>query len=162
MGGPRGMTLLQRFEAKVIPVTESGCWLWMGASNHRGYGLISVDKKTFLSHRISWGLHRFPIPDGLHVCHHCDVPACVNPDHLFLGTNMDNMMDKVRKGRAISHTWPIAVAKSVEARRRRTHCKHGHLLSGENLYTRVDRPMDRGCKACRKRQVKEYLCRKRG
>jgi len=88
-----------RFDSKYTPVTETGCWLWEGAPNPFGYGELHVHGHTEFAHRVSWTLHRGEIPDGLCVLHKCDTPACVNPDHLFLGTRTDNMIDKVKKGR---------------------------------------------------------------
>jgi hypothetical protein len=94
-------TLTQRFEEKFIPEPNSGCWLWTASVNHKGYGEIGVRASRIdVAHRVSWRLHRGPIPDGLLVLHKCDVRCCVNPDHLFLGTNDDNMEDMRRKGRA--------------------------------------------------------------
>lgn len=87
-----------RFWSKVNKNGPNGCWLWMACRN-RGYGVMSVNKKATTTHRYSWELHNGPIPDGLHVCHHCDNPRCVNPDHLFLGTHQDNMQDMINKGR---------------------------------------------------------------
>ena len=81
------------------------CWLWMGFSDTRGgYGRTTVvtDGKRRLvpAHRASWEIHFGPIPYGMMVCHICDVPRCVNPKHLFLGTNEDNTADRVVKGRS--------------------------------------------------------------
>ena len=89
----------ERFEARYEIDQESGCWLWTGTCNPAGYGTIGKDRRERLAHRVSWELHRGPIPDGLSVCHHCDVPRSVNPDHLFVGTDADNMADKTRKMR---------------------------------------------------------------
>lgn len=75
------------------------CWLWMGGTDRWGYGLIKIDGSNKLVHRVTWEFANGPIPEGLFVCHRCDVPACVNPAHLFLGTAKDNMIDMVRKGR---------------------------------------------------------------
>lgn len=77
-----------------------GCWTWTGAKIS-GYGDLRVSVTVHqLAHRFSWELHHGPIPAGLHVLHRCDNPPCVRPDHLFLGTNDDNVADSVNKGRA--------------------------------------------------------------
>lgn len=88
-----------RFDARHMPEPNSGCWLWTGAVDAKGYGLLQVDDASRRAHRLAWELHRGPIPASLHVLHKCDVPSCVNPDHLFLGTNDDNVADKVAKRR---------------------------------------------------------------
>jgi HNH endonuclease len=88
------------FEQKYIPEPMSGCFLWTGAQHRQGYGSISVRGKTQLAHRISWQFYCGEIPDGIKVLHKCDNPPCVNPDHLFLGTQSDNMSDCGKKGRA--------------------------------------------------------------
>lgn len=85
-----------------MPVTESGCWLFAGKSNAKGYGRFSFEGKTILAHRASYEMLNGAIPDGMHVLHKCDIPSCVNPNHLFLGTNADNVADRVRKGRTIT------------------------------------------------------------
>ena len=81
------------------------CWLWQGSKDKNGYGYFK-DKKTYKAHRYSYLLHKGDV--GLyHVLHKCDNPSCVNPDHLFLGTNKDNMIDKVNKQRQSHHSRPM-------------------------------------------------------
>lgn len=88
-----------KFWARVQPTT--GCWLWLGAIGTWGYGVLSPGGSLPVrsAHRVSWEIHNGPIPDGLFVCHHCDVRHCVRPDHLFLGTAKDNVADMIAKGR---------------------------------------------------------------
>ena len=88
----------QRFWEK-IEKTDN-CWLWSGWRDRDGYGKISISGTTRKAHRVSYELHFGSIPDGMHVLHKCDTPACVCPAHLFLGTHADNMRDRVSKGRS--------------------------------------------------------------
>lgn len=88
-----------RFEQNHVRVPIAGCWLWTGTENGHGYGQMSVNNKGRMAHRYSYELHVGAIPPGMVVCHSCDVPLCVNPAHLFLGTQKDNIRDMVRKGR---------------------------------------------------------------
>lgn len=89
---------LTRFLAKVSPEPNSGCWLWTGAAGDDEYGRVRYEGRVLRAHQAAYLLFRGPIRD-LMVCHKCDTPACVNPDHLFLGTGSDNQQDSVRKGR---------------------------------------------------------------
>lgn len=94
-------TLLDRFREKVEKT--DGCWRWIGPTTRAGYGTISasVDGKTHIyAHRLAWEITNGPIPSGLFVCHRCDVPTCVNPAHLFVGSAADNNADMHAKGRA--------------------------------------------------------------
>lgn len=97
--GPIPEPLASRFWPNVIRGRD--CWLWTGAVNSHGYGRLrsGEDRSVLRAHRVSWELHFGPIPDGLFVLHYCDNPPCVRPDHLFLGTNTDNLRDASKKGR---------------------------------------------------------------
>lgn len=75
------------------------CWTWTGYTNKHGYGLITVGRRKFYAHRISWTLHNGDIPGDMRVLHRCDNPPCVRPDHLFLGTQPENLADMRSKGR---------------------------------------------------------------
>lgn len=88
------------FEECYIPVTESGCWLWLGkyATEHPTLGAYG-SYKSDSAHRYSYKLYKGPIPKGMYVCHTCDVRECVNPDHLFLGSPTHNHRDMILKGR---------------------------------------------------------------
>jgi len=98
-GKPLHGDLRLRFEAKIDKTGE--CWTWTAHQNSTGYGRFydTARGRLVLAHRLSWELHRGPVPKGLCVCHHCDNRLCVRPDHLFLGTYSDNMKDMMRKGR---------------------------------------------------------------
>jgi hypothetical protein len=90
----------ERFWAKVDRTGD--CWVWLAGKGRGGYGRLSragLSPQYRLAHRHSWELAYGPIPDGLHVCHRCDNPPCVNPAHLFLGTDKDNLDDMRSKGR---------------------------------------------------------------
>ncbi len=92
-------TIVKRFWRKVNK-TQS-CWLWIGSRNQKGYGLIGPGSAGSMigAHRLSWALHHGSIPDGLWVLHHCDNPPCVRPEHLWLGSNHDNVRDRELKDR---------------------------------------------------------------
>ena len=94
-----GMSLAERIAHYTSPQGE--CCEWVGAKNKAGYGLISVGNKRHLATRVLWVETFGEIPDGLHVLHTCDNPACIRPTHLFLGTHKDNMDDRDRKGRCV-------------------------------------------------------------
>ena len=86
------------FQSK-YEVDDNGCWIWTAYKLPGGYGQIQVNRRTTLAHRFSYEKFRGPIPKGYCVCHTCDTPSCVNPFHLFVGTQKDNVRDMLRKGR---------------------------------------------------------------
>ncbi len=92
-------TVEERFWKKVNKVGLGDCWEWIGAKTPLGYGKIGVDHKTKYAHRVSWELHNGRIKKGFCVMHQCDNPSCVNPIHLQLGTQLENMRDRDAKGR---------------------------------------------------------------
>lgn len=136
MGNPRGLqlrcrecqrkpTLLQKLMAR-IEIRRDGCWIWTGVVANTGYGHWHVDGRIHGVHRLMYELHHGPIPDGLLVCHRCDVRACCNPAHLFLGTARDNARDCADKGRTVKRPGelhPMAQLtdeQAMEIRRRST------------------------------------------
>jgi len=128
----------ERFLNKISIEPNSGCWLWTAAVDPNGYGNFHVNVHEGLkkAHRVSWDLFRGSIPEDTCVCHHCDNPPCVNPEHLFLGTTKDNMGDMSRKGR--------------QNNQKKTHCKRGHPLTPENNLAHATRKGFRACAACSK------------
>lgn len=145
----RGMNSVNRFWAKVDKRSKAECWPWLGSTNSRGYGSLWVMGKLTAAHRISWSLfNNREIPGGMFVLHNCDNPRCVNPTHLFLGTQFDNMRDCCSKGRS--------------REQKKAYCVRGHPLSGSNLNVRKDGA--RTCRACKRfygirRRTRERLIR---
>lgn len=93
------MKTLDRFNKFVERIPESTCHYWSGSVDRSGYGYFKINGKTIKAHRASYLLHKDEIPQGFFVCHSCDNPTCVNPDHLWVGTARDNNMDMTKKGR---------------------------------------------------------------
>jgi hypothetical protein len=101
----------ERFWSKVSK--SETCWTWTAKKRPGGYGLFSLGGKMLQAHRVSWTFENGEIPDGMDVCHKCDNPSCVRPDHLFLGTHTDNMHDMIAKGRENMYGRKSAVPKST-------------------------------------------------
>lgn len=141
---------LARFEAKFIPVPETGCWLWIGADGGNGYGKFWDGEKVEQAHRFAYRAYRGEIPEGLQICHVCDVRSCVNPSHMFLGTAKENQLDMMRKGRFRNGKMP---------RNAKTHCIHGHEYTEDNSYWSNG---FRKCRTCVLARVNAAYRRERG
>lgn len=84
----------------MFSVLSNGCIVWNGTKAGVGYGVLSINKRNYYVHRLSYRMFKGHIPNNMFVCHHCDNPSCYNPDHLFLGTPQDNVKDMIAKGRS--------------------------------------------------------------
>lgn len=134
----------ERFLKFVHPDQNTGCWLWSGAKFKSGYGKFNVSingfKKTWRAHRFSWLVHDKELIEGMDLCHSCDNRMCVNPNHLWLGTRKQNLLDCKNKNR--NPVW------------NKTHCKYGHEFTKENIFLRPDG--FRECLTCSNRRKKTY------
>lgn len=136
------------FWSKVDVRGPDDCWEWQGSRSTsepgRDYGRAWAGKgRTQLAHRLSWEMANGDIPPGMQICHHCDNPPCVNPAHLFLGTNRDNVLDGLAKGRIAPP--PLTPRREV--------CPKGHAMTPENTYVRPggSRGYDyRECRTCKR------------
>jgi hypothetical protein len=122
-------TVEERFNKKYLINEDTDCWEWQNATNNIGYGMFRWSTgKMRTAHRASYELHKGPIPTGLSVCHSCDNPKCVNPDHLWVGTRKDNYDDMVSKGRRYVHPKGFKHALGT--------CKHCGIVKPVNLIAR--------------------------
>ena len=112
-GGP-----IKRFWAKVVKAAADACWLWKGATHERGYGEFWFNNKRCRAPRVSYELNKGPIPEGMIVRHSCDNPPCVNPAHLSLGTDKDNMQDALSRGRSVGSGRRLHPDERIEIGRR--------------------------------------------
>jgi hypothetical protein len=137
-------TDLERFERKFIPEPNSGCWIWTHALNGQGYGQVTFHKKHMDAHRLAWNLFKGIIPPGFFVCHKCNLKSCVNPFHLYLGTNSENILDAMKGGIKVGF-------QVINERRRQTQfCKHGHEYDAKTTRFVVvgNRVIGRACRKC--------------
>ena len=128
-------TLEERLFGRLVPAAD-GCLEWPGQRDKNGYGMIWNGHGPRRTHRLAWELTNGAAPAGMQVLHRCDNPPCCNPEHLFLGTPKDNVVDMMAKGRD-RFGW----------QRRKTHCKSGHEFTPEN--TRTDERGWRTCRTCK-------------
>lgn len=124
---------LKRLIARRV-VTDRGCWHSHQKAGPNGYVQATLRAKRFFLHKLSYVIHKGPIPEGLFVLHECDNRRCWNPDHLWLGTISDNKQDEIAKGRNFE--------------KNRSHCPSGHAYSGDNLW--VDSRGFRHCRECKR------------
>ncbi|HEY2132220.1 MAG TPA: hypothetical protein VGH36_04485 [Acetobacteraceae bacterium] len=144
----------ERFSSFVNPEPNSGCFLWSGAMNGKGRPIMNIGGRRTLASHVAMELDGHPLPPGMSALHKCDVPACVNPAHIFFGKQLENVRDCRAKGRLF--------AMSAERRLRPVadgECINGHSLSGANLYVAPNGA--KHCRVCRAANGRELRKRRR-
>jgi len=139
MNGALQIKILKR-----IDLGENGCWIYSRGKTTAGYGVLYHEEKQQLAHRLSYEAFIGPIPEGMNICHRCDNPPCVNYNHLFAGTQKQNLKDMKEKGRNFFS--------------KRNHCPKGHIFDGEN--TIIYRGY-RICKTCKYESNRQYHKRRK-
>jgi hypothetical protein len=131
---PAHKPLAEQFWAYVNRRSDDECWPWTGSRNRKGYGTLRNNYRPLYATRVSWSLfHQREWPEGKIACHTCDNPSCVNPQHIWPGTNSENQLDKLRKGRAYNNG---------------SHCPRGHAYAGQPVYPSDKKAGLRRCRSC--------------
>jgi hypothetical protein len=145
------VTMEKRFWSKVNVLSEDECWEWTAGRFDAGYGAFYINGQNRGAHRISFEIANGPIEDDIFICHICDNPPCVNPNHLFAGTPTDNVLDMIGKGRQVKYY------------SEQTHCIRGHKYEDGSYWIRVKKNGDesRVCKACDKIRGEKMRAKRR-
>lgn len=143
----------ERFDKFVYPEPNTGCWLWGGAINSSGYGNFTIEGKTRSAHKVSWERENGPVPQNLCIDHLCRVRCCVNPEHMEIVSNLENIL----RGRAIELNRIRAKQRSLSS-----HCKYGHPFIPENTYYIQRETPRRVCKTCHNRRRNQSIKNKEG